>query len=171
MGVRADDILKDNQLIPHGLQFRRLATSNRNSQICACVTKSSMAVISSQSRNRVSGRSAQAMQNRWSSPPESSVGYRSSQAGAMCSASSTSSSTGPPHTGSPQADQRIDGRLRVLPDQLHRAAPAETGERPAVQQGPARHGRSYPASSLHRWSFRGRWARATPPARRDVQSD
>ena len=23
MGVRADDILKDNQLIPHGLQFRR----------------------------------------------------------------------------------------------------------------------------------------------------
>lgn len=45
-----------------------------SSQICAWVITSSMALISSASRKRVPSKRERATQNRWSSPPESSLG-------------------------------------------------------------------------------------------------
>ena len=78
--------------------FRSFTSASRKFQIWLWVMGSNMVLISSAIRNRVLSPRALAMQNRCSSPPESSPGYRF-QSG-------------------------IHSPFRMLPDHLHRAVTA-----------------------------------------------
>lgn len=106
--------------------FRSFTSASRKFQIWLWVMGSNMVLISSAIKNRVLSPRALAMQNRCSSPPDSSPGYRLHQSRSIPSPLYKRSLIESSLPAEPPASARcgIHRLLRMLPDHLHRAVTA-----------------------------------------------
>ncbi len=144
--------------------FRSFTSASRKFQIWLWVMGSNMVLISSAIKNRVLSPRALAMQNRCSSPPDSSPGYRLHQSRSIPSPSIKRSLIESP--AEPPASARADSP--PAPDAARSSAPG-SNRSPEAAYRPHRHVQSSVCGSLpgsdRASSYQSRSARQSPAGR------